>query len=372
MNGRLHNGHRGELLDRLAKDLARPVSRSRALRTLGSAVVAATVPTALTSRAWGRTADGCNASGGGCISSARCCYGSDGYAVSCCPWYFTCRPSGLCGEPFACEDGRGFCGPKSGRVCCPPSQVCFKGVCVTPCPPDQVVCKGICCPKGTECVRATVGGQRIETCTPKCPGGRARCGLNCCPTNWRCVDPDRSFCKKCGIREEECGTRCCDKATSYCGDPSRSLCCPKNASSCPTGPVEKPRRTCCRKPNRCTQQLPPTIGGITAASPYVCCPPERQVPGAEILCCAPGQVSLGGKVLAGSGIQGLCCKRSQICGSGNDVTCCQTFSPLIGTDLNQTCCSGKCVTLNYDPSNCGACGRACPPGQRCARGVCTA
>jgi len=81
-------------------------------------------------------------------------------------------------------------------------------------------------------------------------------------------------------------------------------------------------------------------------------------------------VSLGGRIVVGFGIQGFCCNRSQICGSGDSKTCCQRFSENIGTDLNQTCCNGRCVTLNYDPANCGACGRRCAPGQVCARGVC--
>jgi hypothetical protein len=346
--------------------------RSRALRLIGGAVVTAAVPSVLARGASARTQD-CNAKGGGCVSTARCCYTSDGFAGSCCPWYVKCRPaSGLCGDQFACPDGRSFCGSKSGRVCCPTTEVCFKGVCVQPCPPEQVVCKGVCCPPGAECLRINLGGHRVETCTPKCPKGRSRCGANCCPDNWRCQNPDRGICRRCGTQQEECGKKCCNKRVEYCGDTTHSLCCPNNASSCPTGPVTSPTRTCCKKPNKCARQLPRQLGGITAESPYVCCPPDRQVPGATTLCCAPGQVSLGGKIVAGSGIQGFCCERDQICGSGSAVTCCQRFSETIGTDLNQTCCSGKCVTLNYDPNNCGSCGATCPPGQRCARGVCTA
>jgi hypothetical protein len=365
-----------EFLDELARTLARPMSRRKALRLFGGALVSASVPAALVPRrAWSLPQD-CNARGGGCISTARCCYTSDGYAGSCCPWYFKCSKtgSGLCAEQYICEDGRDFCGPHGSKICCSANEVCFKGVCIEPCPPDQQVCNKVCCPKGTECVRTTMYGQRIETCAPKCPGRRARCGLNCCPTNWRCQNPDRGICRKCGTQQEECGQKCCDKHTSYCADPSHSKCCPKNASSCPTGPVTAPRRTCCTKPNRCLRQLPAASGGLTAGSPYVCCPPNRIAKnnGEPFACCAPGQVSLGEKLVVGFGIQGFCCNESQLCGSGGNQTCCQRFSQNIGTDLNQTCCDGKCVTLKHDPSNCGRCGQACPPGQRCDFGVCRA
>jgi hypothetical protein len=35
-------------------------------------------------------------------------------------------------------------------------------------------------------------------------------------------------------------------------------------------------------------------------------------------------------------------------------------------------CNGACVVTNLDPQNCGACGRACPAGQACSSGVCSA
>ena len=180
-------------LDELAKTLARPMPRSRAVRLVGGAIVAASVPSlALPKRAWSRAAD-CNAKGGGCIRTARCCYTSDGFAGSCCPWYFRCAPtgSGLCWDQYICEDGRGFCGPARSKVCCGQTEICFRGVCLTPCPADQVICREQCCPKGFECVRARAGGGPvIETCAPKCPGGRTRCGFACCKSNWRCKDPD--------------------------------------------------------------------------------------------------------------------------------------------------------------------------------------
>lgn len=93
---------------------------------------------------------------------------------------------------------------------------------------------------------------------------------------------------------------------------------------------------CCAKPNKCTRQLPRTIGGLTASSPWVCCPPERQVPVDETrpsdinACCAPGQVSLGGKLVVGPGIQGACCDAAKICGSGSSITCCPTGTMCIG------------------------------------------
>ncbi len=97
---------------------------------------------------------------------------------------------------------------------------------------------------------------------------------------------------------------------------------------------------CCAKPNKCTRELPRGIGGLTSTSPYVCCPPERQVPVDEThptdinACCAPGQVSLGGKLLVGQGVQGHCCDENKICGKGASLTCCQT---------GQSCVDGACA-----------------------------
>ncbi|MBI4699650.1 MAG: hypothetical protein HY744_00545, partial [Deltaproteobacteria bacterium] len=36
-----------------------------------------------------------------------------------------------------------------------------------------------------------------------------------------------------------------------------------------------------------------------------------------------------------------------------------------------TMCAGKCVDVQNDPANCGACSSACPPGQVCSAGVCS-
>ena len=87
---------------------------------------------------------------------------------------------------------------------------------------------------------------------------------------------------------------------------------------------------CCPKPNKCSRQLPEEKGGLTDDSPWVCCPPDRQVPLGRVVCCAPGQVSLGGKLVVGNGIQGLCCNKAQVCGSGAAITCCQTGQSCVG------------------------------------------
>jgi hypothetical protein len=136
------------------------------------------------------------------------------------------------------------------------------------------------------------------------------------------------------------------------------------------GPDGAQKRMCCPKPNKCIKQLPAEKGGFTKTSPWVCCPPERQVPddpGSSriVACCDPSQVSLQGKFLVGPGIQGSCCDKDRICGSGASLTCCQ--HGLIGTE---TCCGGTCVDMQFNRQNCGQCGRQCPVTQRCVNGVC--
>jgi cysteine-rich repeat protein len=51
------------------------------------------------------------------------------------------------------------------------------------------------------------------------------------------------------------------------------------------------------------------------------------------------------------------------------------FKPSCGSSgpcqMGQTCCGQKsCVDLSKDEANCGACGKACPRGWSCAKGIC--
>ena len=43
-----------------------------------------------------------------------------------------------------------------------------------------------------------------------------------------------------------------------------------------------------------------------------------------------------------------------------------------GCAAGETLCGSVCVDLLFDELNCGACGSACPTGQTCLRGVCSA
>ncbi len=60
------------------------------------------------------------------------------------------------------------------------------------------------------------------------------------------------------------------------------------------------------------------------------------------------------------------CARSSDCPGGGclDGVC----VPLCAVPL--VACSGACVDVRFDPSNCGACGQPCQPNERCASGTC--
>jgi hypothetical protein len=55
------------------------------------------------------------------------------------------------------------------------------------------------------------------------------------------------------------------------------------------------------------------------------------------------------------------CTGGQVCSQVGGQCSCPT-----GTTL----CGGKCAVTRTDPNNCGACGNACSPGDRCCAGVC--
>jgi stigma-specific protein Stig1 len=40
-------------------------------------------------------------------------------------------------------------------------------------------------------------------------------------------------------------------------------------------------------------------------------------------------------------------------------------------EAGKSMCDGRCVDVTKSPRNCGACGRACEPGQKCVAGACS-
>jgi hypothetical protein len=336
-----------ELFDAVARALAEPMGRRRALGVLAGALVAGAgvrVPRARALTAWTRpgsrpgtqptraaTGPPCRPNPpfgySNCPDNNVCCGAPD---YTCCPangW--TCCGSGCCGPGFkctdaskgtcertSCPDGSVLCGRFAGRpLCCPEGATCCNAA------------KNLCCPKGTQCV----DGVACVRCSP----GRALCGRTCCPKGKRCVN---GKCERCPSHRRACGKKCCPKGHDCCFDDSgKKICCDtKKQSCCMVGPPGKQEITCCAAGTSCAPMILPGNAGITSDSPQVCCPPPRVVPltGRDV-CCAPGYVSMGGKLVVPSvGEGGLCCPAAQACGSGADITCCSS---------NQVCRNGACV-----------------------------
>jgi hypothetical protein len=301
--------------------------RRRALRVIGTALAVGAFPALRPDRAVGRR------------SQAKQCSiswtGPRGEHLTNVGGYYYPETEKCCTGPGTVDGRRGFF-----AWVCRKNDVCgqFGAVhCIPTCPPGETKCGKACCKGRRPTLPAEVCYQ--GRCRPTCPEKTVKCGNTCCTSKQLCKNG--KCCDKCGGN----GT-CCDPATTYCcrepGDPkSPGRCCKKDKETCcGVGPPGEQKRMCCPKPNKCTRQLPSTKGGLTSTSPWVCCPPERQVPVDEAhpseinACCAPGQVSLGGKLVVGPGIQGACCDEDKICGSGADLTCCPT---------GQSCTGGTCA-----------------------------
>ena len=314
--------------DDLARTLATPMPRRRALRTMGAALAISAFPAL--KPAWAGAQGARKHTCQRCFVAIKfgtheggCCSTTPGFLQDCCigpndsqdhpnqmSW---CCAKGACGASggrcnFSCPSTHFLCGSKK---CCLkarptlPAEVCYQGRCLPGCPSNTLKCGTVGTPI---CCNKTKQQCRNGKCCDKCGG------------NGTCCDPAKTFCCREPGKPKSAG-RCCKKDKESC---------------CGVGVEGAQKRMCCAKPNKCTRQLPSGIGGLTKASPWVCCPPPRQVPVDETrpndinACCAPGQVSLGGKLLIGQGIQGACCDEERICGSGAGLTCCQTGQSCIG------------------------------------------
>jgi hypothetical protein len=214
-------------LDELARSLARPMSRSRAVRLMGGALVSVTVPgiAARAARA-GTTFHTCERDGGFlCQCPAGrglffkiCCEPEDAYTCKCGKDYAQCKKK-------PCEQ----CGV--GNRCCPPDYCANRNQLLC-CKKGEEGCGPRCCKKNEECTTIRVGTGSERVCEKRCPQGQAACDKpKCCPRGYQCVfGATGRRCRRCGPDQVECGKKCCYKQWSKCCGPAG--CCPRSSSCC--------------------------------------------------------------------------------------------------------------------------------------------
>jgi len=345
-----------EFFDELARTLAKPMPRSRAIRVLGVALASTAVPllrarpaAALSSR---ELSTSCHTAKAQCDRQGlMLCKCNERPANLIPPETTICNFLCCDGERYKCicRPGEAICTPKPCSrkcrdECCKSDEYCASHTTGTCCKKGETLCGTSCCQVNEECVRSLK--PSIAACVPRCPPGRARCGEGkCCPPKWHCIDPARGICRRCRAGEEECDKRCCDRKTSRCC--GNAGCCPKDRSCCVTGK----KQVCCPPRQKCAVPILPGNIGVKPGTDAICCPPER-LNNDPKLCCPAGQVALNSPGLRTPppGVSPFCCPRGRVCrsrDSGNDV----------------------CVDFQSDPSNCGSCGNVCASGI-CSGGVC--
>jgi hypothetical protein len=347
------------LFDELARNLATPMPRRRAVYVLGAALVTAAVPgirprTAQAGTlALGKFSADAPCSGGGgqfcgfavnngvnigcCWEKGEpfvCCNKNKKTGSWCCPEGYICGP-GYTGTIPPGGKPNCYCkGVECGNTCCPKGKECDNGQCVS-CTSEHK-CGADCCKKGQFCASPRQSlccddGSNYCAVLPK-PGsggkaGKVSCcakGTTCCQNDKRtdCCGPDqkcRSGKCACPPKTQECGTDCCKTATGeHC---SNGKCCPKGKVNCGG------KGTCCAQVDCCGDTC---CEGNTVCANGTCCPPGRGFgSGKNARCCPPGTVPTSEKT---------CCP-------ANDPECCGEGEFQVLCHKGSTCVSGSCVSL---------------------------
>jgi len=353
--------------DDLARALASPMPRRRALRLAGAALVAATVPGVRPHSASARTRSAgtpceslctatpgykpCGITGKNAYGETNCymagCY--DPKVDKCCyigkhsdtePGVYICSNDSRCGTVESLKKEGKSCireCTRCGNDCCTEDEACVspkrslcckKGEggaapipCLVPKSPE-----GTCCKPGTEC-KINPTGTAAKCCHPSqvlrsgrctCADPKQQCGDTCCDAKQGKVCSKGVCCPK---GKTGCGdTDCCEK-NEVC---SKGKCCPKGKVNCGDkccAPVDCCRKTCCE--------------GDSVCANGTCCPPGRGFgKGPRARCCPPGTVPTN------SGINGGCCPP-------NDPACCDVASDVgeVACPIGKTCVAGVCTKL---------------------------
>lgn len=273
-----------KLLDELARALAEPVPRRRALQLIGAALAAVSFPGVARAAGVGwRSAADCICDGCYNCGKTLCCPGD-----LCAPdvdGVLKCMP---CTKPWS----------RCGRTCCKPGTVCRDSRLGKCCPrPPWTYCSGgagRCCGPGDKCCLKRTGGKVVSSlcCDPKMP----------CKNNGRCYCLDG--------RESCDGASCCNapKVCRPCSGNSTyaTKCCPPDVNCCSD--------KCCKQSDE--------VCALIAGKPR-CCPVDR--------------------VLTTANGKDICCPAGTL-PNGDFTGCCPEERPDCCQQLTQSCGSGKfCV-----------------------------
>lgn len=247
------------LLEDLARALAEPVPRSRALRLLGSVLVATSLPgTAFARgrRVGRRTGQICHVEDGFggqpccsdevCCGKKRCCpeyCAEDGSCTGCKPPLVRCGPEKCCPPGSSCcfrAAKRSAGWPLRARyVCCRPPNECSDRICS--CPSGTTFCGRVCCKKGEHCSACATSQYDGETqyagklkC---CPKGQDCCGSKCISKKLTCCDG-----KPCPESKPFCSDddQCCSEEQFALLDDGTGVCCPDGTVATPEGDCARP------------------------------------------------------------------------------------------------------------------------------------
>jgi hypothetical protein len=194
-------------IDDLARTIATPMSRSRALRLIGTIVVGAFLQ-------WPRRAYAYAS-----CANVKCPSPTDPTRPQLC-----CFDNGVGSINTCCKATESCCKTASTVTCCQPGEACGIGntkqaICI-PCPSGATPCGSLCCQPGQTCGVGVDGSPKCGTC----PSGQTLCGTKCCSGS--CINPASGCCGS-GIA---CGKTCCDPGTTCINTAQGLSCCPVGQS----------------------------------------------------------------------------------------------------------------------------------------------
>jgi hypothetical protein len=307
-----------KLLDDLARALAEPMPRRRALRLMGSVLVATSFPRA----AFARTR-----------RPAR--------STKCGPDQRVCRE--FTDEEYCCRSPswQFFCGAKRGQCL----NMCAGGT--------KFPCTGLISDRfsginGVCCDRRYHSGCRPDNPRDRLSGGGSR--PQCIPCTGKTCGPNKSF------------------KTS---DPRRWTCCERpntcrnGVCRCPDGRTSCGGKKCCKRSQECMQCYDSDSADTTVTGEVKCC-------GKDELCCI-NRCCKNDEACC----NGRCCPKDTSCARarGRDV-CCPDNRTYLARGDREYCCpagtfpqKGGCCAFGLRFC-CSGSQSACPRGQLCVNGEC--